>query len=104
MNLLPSTDTSAGQRNRTTAISQSNGKSQIMHLGKNDPWYQYPLRTNWLKDILTEDNFSVHFPMSWQCALAQKMISAILGFIRRIVARMSRAMMLSPYSALVRNI
>ena len=82
------------------------GKCRVLHLGRNNPMYQYRLGADLLEsssaerdlDVLVDDRLT----MSQQCALVARKTSGILGCIKKSVARRSRVVLLPLYSALVR--
>ena len=77
-----------------------------MHLGKNNPSYQYRLGTDLLECSIGERDLGVlvdsRMTMSQHCAFVTKKISGILGCIRRDVVSRLRDVLLLLYSALVR--
>ncbi|KAJ7411143.1 hypothetical protein BTVI_50955 [Pitangus sulphuratus] len=80
-------------------------KHRVLHLGRNNPKYHHGLRSDLLESnsaekdlgILVDDKLTV----SWQCALAARRPSGILGCIRKSVASKLREVILPLYSALV---
>jgi len=82
------------------------GKCRVLHLGRNNPMHQYRLGTDLLDSRSVERDLGVlvddRLTMSQQCALAAKMASGILGYIRRSVASRWREALLPLFSALVR--
>ncbi|GAB0183805.1 mitochondrial enolase superfamily member 1 [Grus japonensis] len=82
------------------------GKCRILHLGKNNPRYQYSLGVDLLGSSTAEKDLGVlvdnKLSMSQQCALVAKKADGILGGIKKSVASRSRELILALYSALVR--
>jgi len=80
------------------------GKCRVLHLGRNNPTYQYRLGVDLLESSSVERDLGVlvddRLIMSQQCALP--LDDGILGCIRRSVASWSREVLLPLCSPLVR--
>ena len=79
------------------------GKCRVLHLGKNNPRYQYMLGTDLLGSGVGERDLGVlvysKMTMSQHSALVAKKASGVLECIRRGVVSRSREVLLSLYSA-----
>ncbi|GAB0186259.1 mitochondrial enolase superfamily member 1 [Grus japonensis] len=83
------------------------GKCRVLHLGRNNPRYQYRLGLDLLGSSTAEKDLGVlgdkQLSMSQQCALVAKKGSGTLGCIKKSVASRWREVVILPlYSALVR--
>jgi len=83
------------------------GKYRVLHLGRNNPMYQYRLGADLLESSSVERDLGVlvdnRLTMSQHCVLAAKKPNGILGCIKKSMASRSREVLLLPlYSALVR--
>ena len=82
------------------------GKYKVLHLGRNNPRYQYTLRADQLESSFAEKDQGVSvdskLTISQQCPLTAKAADSILGCIRQSVVSRSRDVILPLYSALVR--
>ncbi|KAK4811353.1 hypothetical protein QYF61_027582 [Mycteria americana] len=88
-------------------------KCKVLHLGRNNPMYQYMLEADRLESSLAEKDLrcvcvcgvcvlvDTKLTMSQECALSARKINSILDCIRRSVASRSREVILPLYSALV---
>lgn len=80
-------------------------KYEVLHLGRNNPGYQYRLGTDLFESIVGKRDLGVlvdsKVTMSQSCALTAKKANCILWCIRGDVIR-SRGVLLILYSALVR--
>ena len=87
-------------------MKYSKGKFSVLHLGKNNPRYQYMLGTDLLGSGVGERDPGVlvysKMTMSQHCALVAKKANDILGCVRRSFVSMLREVLLPLYSALVR--
>ncbi|GAB0178682.1 hypothetical protein GRJ2_000333500 [Grus japonensis] len=83
-------------------------KCKVLHLGHENPQYQYRLRDEWIesspveKDLMSTIVVDKKFDISQQCALAAQKPSCILHCIKRIMGSRLREVILPLYSALVR--
>ncbi|KAJ7409024.1 hypothetical protein WISP_117123 [Willisornis vidua] len=81
-------------------------KFKVLHLGRNNPWYQHRLRMNRSRAHLPSRTWGVlvdeSLDMSQQCMIASQKANCILGCNKSHVASRSREVMLTLYSALVR--
>jgi len=73
-------------------------KCRVLHLGRNNPVYQYRLRADLLESSAVERDLGVlvddRLTMSQQCVLAVKKANGILGCIKKSVASRSREVLL----------
>jgi len=81
-------------------------KCKVLHMGGDNPHYQYRLGDEWIESSPAEKDLGVpvdkKLDMSHQRALTARNANHILGCIRRNVASRSREVILSLCSALVR--
>ncbi|GAB0186247.1 mRNA-capping enzyme [Grus japonensis] len=82
------------------------GKCRVLHLGRNNPRYQYRLGLDLLGSSTAEKDLGVlgdkQLSMSQQCALVAKKGSGTLGCIKKSVASRWREVVILPlYSALL---
>ncbi|GAB0182913.1 hypothetical protein GRJ2_000756600 [Grus japonensis] len=82
------------------------GECRVLHLGRNNPMYQYRLGVDLLGSSTAEKDLGVlvdnKFSMSQQCAVVAKKANGILGCIKKNVASRSREVILPLYSALLK--
>ncbi|PKU45422.1 hypothetical protein llap_4275 [Limosa lapponica baueri] len=82
------------------------GKCRGLHLGRNNPMYQYRLGVGLLESSSSEKDLGIlvdkKLTMRHQCALVAKEANRILGSIKKSMASRSREVIVSFYSALVR--
>jgi len=79
------------------------GKCRVLHLGRNNPMYQYRLGVDLLECSSVERDLGVlvddRLTMRQQCTLVSKKANGILGCIRRRAASRSREVLLPFYTA-----
>jgi len=84
----------------------SKSKGKVLHLGRNNPMYQYRLGADLLESSSVERDLGVlvddRLTMSQQCAPVAKKANGILGCIKKSVASSLRKVFLPLCSALVR--
>jgi len=82
------------------------GKGRVLHLGMDNPMYQYRLGADLLGSSSAERALGVlmddKLTRSQQCALVAKEANGVLGCIKKSVASRSREVLLPLYSTLVR--
>jgi len=81
-------------------------RCRVLHLGRENPLYQYRLGADLLECSSAEKDLGVLVDdkpvMSQQCALVTKKVNGILACTKKVVTSMSREVLLPLYSALVR--
>ncbi|KAJ7422855.1 rna-directed dna polymerase from mobile element jockey-like [Willisornis vidua] len=78
-------------------------KCMVLHLGRNNPMYQYGLGAVLLESSSTEKDLVVLVSRNQQCALVAKKACGILGCIRKSSASRSDEVILAFCIALVRS-